>query len=295
MLDGLCATLPVALFASFTQSAAYVGCLYVCVSHQTKGGRRAPDRNDPDVIRERFFRVGVACVLGPVIAVAAAAAPGAPSACTPGVSLLRWFGLVAVDLRTLLLGSVLPLLLTMVLFIGPLVMTYLDRDRGESTLAQLMAYAAELNDLKSMRNLVVGPITEEWVFRSCMCPLLHTAGLSPAAAVFASGGIFGLAHVHHVFDAGTPWIGIAVQFTYTSLFGAYSSYLFLRTGLIYGPVLAHAFCNCMGLPDFGRAFKEQAIGGAFVLGLGSFVILTVLDAIYRPSLFASVMWNESSA
>ena len=43
---------------------------------------------------------------------------------------------------------------------------------------------------------------------------------------------------------------MGVQLTYTSLFGAYSSYLFLRTGFLIGPLLAHVFCNAMGLPDF---------------------------------------------
>ena len=83
------------------------------------------------------------------------------------------------------------------------------------------------------------------------------------------------------------------QFTYTSLFGAYSSYLFLRTGLIYGPLVAHSFCNSMGLPNFGRALKERyPLGVAFVVGLGGFTALTTLDALYRPPLFRSLLWTE---
>ena len=39
------------------------------------------------------------------------------------------------------------------------------------------------------------------------------------------------------------------QFMYTTLFGAYSAYLFLRTGHFVAPFLAHAFCNHMGFPD----------------------------------------------
>ena len=290
----LCPSLLVALIASFGMCAAYVGCLYVCASHQTKNGRRGPDRDDPSVIKERFARVGVACLIGPAIAFAAVAIPSS-STCSLTVSPLQWFGLVAADVRTLLLATFLPLVLTMVLFIGPLFMAYLDRDPSQGVLSMISESLSELSDLKTVRNLVVGPISEEWVFRACMCPLLHAAGLGDGSAVFVSGGIFGLAHVHHVFDAGTPWIGVAVQFTYTSLFGAYSSYLFLRTGVLYGAVLAHAFCNCMGLPNFGAALKDRTIGVAFVVGLSSFAALCTLDAVYRPSLFASVMWNESSA
>ena len=118
-------------------------------------------------------------------------------------------------------------------------------------------------------------------------------GASPWDA--ACGGTLSCEMLHHVFDADAPWAAIAVQFTYTTLFGAYSSYLFLRTGLLYGPVLAHAFCNCMGLPDFGRALKSKTHGAAFVVGLGSFIALCVLDAIYRPPLFQSILWLEYSA
>ena len=62
----LCPSLLVALIASFGMCAAYVGCLYVCASHQTKNGRRGPDRDDPSVIKERFARVGVASLLAHV-------------------------------------------------------------------------------------------------------------------------------------------------------------------------------------------------------------------------------------
>lgn len=40
------------------------------------------------------------------------------------------------------------------------------------------------------------------------------------------------------------------QFVYTTLFGWYASYLFLKTGHLAPPVLSHSFCNIMGFPDF---------------------------------------------
>ena len=85
-----------------------------------------------------------------------------------------------------------------------------------------------------------------------------------------------------------------MQFTYTSLFGAYSSYLHLRTGLLFAPLAAHMFCNLMGLPDFGRAFSGESrlVSGAFVLGLGGFIALVTADAVLRPPLFASLFWPE---
>lgn len=40
------------------------------------------------------------------------------------------------------------------------------------------------------------------------------------------------------------------QFVYTTIFGWYASYLFLRTGSLIPPILCHSFCNIMGFPDF---------------------------------------------
>lgn len=40
-----------------------------------------------------------------------------------------------------------------------------------------------------------------------------------------------------------------VQLCYTSMFGWYANTLFLRSALLWPCVLAHAFCNFMGLPD----------------------------------------------
>ena len=86
------------------------------------------------------------------------------------------------------------------------------------------------------------------------------------------------------------------QFTYTSLFGAYSSYLYLRSGLVYGPLLAHVFCNALGLPDFGAVPshpRRRLIGGAFIVGLAGFIAAVTADATCRPSLFHSPFWHEA--
>ena len=287
----ICGAAPyAAVLGSLSLTIMYVGCLYVCAGHQRRNGRHAPDRDDPSVILERFARVGVASALAPCLVLAAAALPGGSDinglcAAQPA-SLLRWFGLQPLDVPTLLLATAAPLVLTMILFIGPLFEAWQD---GE--LSHLSAMGD--GNLQTIRNLLIGPLTEEWVFRACMCPLLHGAGFSDAACVWTSGVIFGLAHVHHVFDADAAWIQVAVQFTYTTLFGAYSSYLFLRTGLLYGPLLAHSFCNGMGLPNFGRAIREKyPLGLAFVIGLGSFIALTTADAVYRPPVFRSMLWTE---
>jgi prenyl protein peptidase len=297
--SGLCASVPAALLGSLAMGGTYVACLYIRAGYRRAGGR-APDRDDPRVIKQRFGRVGIACAIAPCISIAASrVGPSAP-ACVALVgaqspSIWRWFGLAAPNV---LLGTALPLSLTAVLFLGPLVMSWLERDRVTPLRDQLLARLRDLESepLPVLRNLVIGPLSEEWVFRACMCPLLFGAGLSDVANVFFTAFVFGCAHVHHIFDSDVSHMVVLVQFTYTSLFGAYSSYLFLRTGHVLGPLLAHAFCNWQGLPAFGRVpghKHSRALSVAYALGLGAFMALTMLDAIYRPALFGSIFWKES--
>lgn len=50
------------------------------------------------------------------------------------------------------------------------------------------------------------------------------------------------------------------QFTYTSLFGFFATFVFLRTGNVISITLAHTFCNWLGLPRFwGRVGVEAGV------------------------------------
>ena len=102
-----------------------------------------------------------------------------------------------------------------------------------------------------------GPLTEEILFRSAGVPLMIMSHASVGVTVFLSPIVFGLAHIHHFYEFRIthPHIHIAVaivrslfQLTYTTLFGAYATFLFLRTGSLLAVFLVHGFCNCMGLP-----------------------------------------------
>lgn len=71
---------------------------------------------------------------------------------------------------------------------------------------------------------------------------------------------------------------VLFQFTYTTVFGCYSAYVFTATGSLLSPILVHSFCNWMGVPDF-RRMVEQA-GGSVMRplllttgGVAAFVIL----------------------
>ena len=71
------------------------------------------------------------------------------------------------------------------------------------------------------------------------------------------------------------------QFGYTTIFGAYSAYLFMRTGHFVAPFIAHAFCNHMGFPDFQEVLmqtgpKKTFLIGMYIVGLVSWVLLMPL-------------------
>ena len=108
-----------------------------------------------------------------------------------------------------------------------------------------------------LRNLIVAPITEEIVFRACMVPALHSTGMTAARVSFTAPLFFGFAHGHHALlklrrnNRGLLPVVLETtfQFAYTSVFGAYVSYAFLRTGSLCAVIVCHVFCNAMGLPD----------------------------------------------
>lgn len=47
------------------------------------------------------------------------------------------------------------------------------------------------------------------------------------------------------------------QAVYTSLFGAYATWLLLVTGSLAAPVAAHVACNALGVPDFGAMAADN--------------------------------------
>lgn len=121
------------------------------------------------------------------------------------------------------------------------------------------------DDWIGFRNLIVAPVSEEVVFRAVTIPLFLLADTTPVRVVFLTPLIFGMAHLHHLADflqSRTPahqrlpplnvfLQGVAIsafQFIYTSVFGFFAAFVFLRTGNVWAAIVAHSFCNQMGLP-----------------------------------------------
>eukprot|EP01137_Pigoraptor_chileana_P028969 Opistho-2@13522 len=239
-------------------TALFVGSLYIWKTPLNR------HRDSPDVIKKRFVSVSLVVILAPLI-LALAFGTRAHEGSKNGHTLAHWMGFRG---DNAIVASALPLFLTAILFVGPLVMDYADGELREKLLDH------SPRDLIFMRNIIVGPVTEEIVFRGCMIPLLVSA-VGPGWAILLNPLFFGFAHTHHILHIlhaqGTPvgqaLIVVAVQLFYTSVFGLYSAFLLVRTGSIFGPIVSHIFCNMMGFPRFGEISEHKhSIGTHWVDG-----------------------------
>lgn len=192
-----------------------------------------------------------------------------------------------------MLDIVKTLALVAILFVGPLFEAAIIERRYRSWL-RFRGISEVLSDSILFRNYIAvsqyqsidpayaehiqGPVTEEIIFRSLIIPLHLFAKMSPTKVVFITPLYFGVAHIHHFYEFKLTHPQVPVvpalartlfQFAYTSLFGFFASFLFLRTGSLPAAILAHSFCNLMGLPRFwGRlerhdAAQKNTLGGKF--------------------------------
>lgn len=206
----------------------------------------------------------------------------------------------------------------------------LPRETPRSPLAVLVEIVrSELcahSDESLLRNLLVGPVTEELVFRGLMVPVgvtAHCVGRGSAAFSSCAQSVclwsplfFVLAHVHHLYEtlrgAGAAWrrqllpavLGMLLQMTYTGIFGVIAGLLLIRTGSLWSSMLSHVICNTMQLPDVSFASDPAQDRGSplfylypyrwplltlHALGLGAFawLLFPATDGLARDS----VLWS----
>ncbi|WRT63467.1 uncharacterized protein IL334_000372 [Kwoniella shivajii] len=191
-------------------------------------------------------------------------------------------------------GLVGPWVLAPILVTGPLLAMFLDgelpiignRYHGESVTQRIGRGWRELG-LIELRNYGVGPITEELVFRSTILSVSILGGLSFKSLVFGTPLWFGIAHAHHALEtfrkqgstkqaAIQAVLGCLFQLSYTTLFGWFASYLFLRAGSVIPPLTSHIFCNVMGIYLPSTAIhrhqeKKALIWGSYIAGIIGFI------------------------
>lgn len=262
-------------------AALYVASLYVWRS-------RLP-RDHPHTVRRRFVSVLLVGVIAPLFPLCYRRYMyGTLEPSIWHVLGVRWDGLVP--------SLAVSYLLTAVLFLGPLVQQYSD---GHWRLyLQPMYWRAGLSDLIWLRNHVVAPLSEEFTFRACMVPLLVTCFDADTVCLIVPL-FFGVAHLHHLVER--LWQGhslltaLAVscfQFAYTTLFGCYSAYLFVRTGHLSAPFIAHAFCNHMGFPDIAGLCSESRGRLLLVVAYSAGLLLwsLLLVPLTQPSLYGNTVY-----
>lgn len=253
------------VFASAFFAGSYVGSIYALQSARIGGnGDQAKSRDDPAVIRARLTAVSVST---------------AGSMCAVGVIVWKTgnFSSVqeSVGASMKLLGLTLPspalrpLLLTPLLYLGPLYSAWLDKSLP---FMQDWSYerdvVAKFASWTGVRNFFMSPLTEELVFRSCVIAAAELAGVSQKKIIFLTPLWFGIAHIHHAYDQFNrlgrtrqalqkALVISTVQLAYTTLFGWFASFLFLRTGSAITPTLTHTFCNIMGMPTVGHDIRAH--------------------------------------
>ncbi|KAL4926497.1 Sucrase/ferredoxin-like-domain-containing protein [Aspergillus undulatus] len=224
-------------------------------------------RDAPSVIRARIRAVTLSCFFCSLAVLWLIVAKD-DSSVVEALKLMGWWPLDLTDvLRSLIL--------TAILFLGPL----FERGVAEGEWREWFSRPRISEALKSWigwRNYVAGPITEEVMFRSAIIPLHLLARVSPGRIVWTAPLYFGVAHVHHFYEfrlthPDTSIIAAILrslfQFGFTTVFGWYATFVYLRTGSLLAVVLIHSFCNWCGLPRlWGRVEATVPIGPALSRG-----------------------------
>ncbi|KAI9090744.1 hypothetical protein K1719_028597 [Acacia pycnantha] len=212
-------------------------------------------------------------------------------------------------------AAIIPLFLTSLMYAGSIFLKYLllldswrqYRSSGGSLtfnlcknalLKFLDCFLTTLSNVLAWRTCIVAPITEELVFRACMVPLLLCGGLKIYSVILLCPIFFSLAHLNHFMEIyskqnynivkASQIIGL--QLGYTVIFGSYASFLFIRTGHIIPPVVAHMYCNFMGLPALFSP-RSGLVSVAAVMGLLAFFYL--LFPATSPDLYNDIIDNCS--
>ncbi len=269
--------------ASFCLALSYVLSLYVW--------RSPHDRDHPETIKRRFVSALGMTLVSPVFASIFGAADLVSRHGVWASVGLRWEGLPA--------ACVVPVGLTVVLFLGPLAVM-VHGGAAPRMLLRPYYWRHCLSDLIWWRNHVVAPFTEEFTFRACMLPIL-LGYFTPGSAALVSPLFFGVAHLHHMAERlrqGQPLASAALislfQMSYTTVFGVYSAFLFLRTGHLMAPVVVHGFCNFMGFPDFAEAANQPprlrlVFAALYLAGVAAFFAL--LYPLTEPKMYHNIIYR----
>jgi predicted Abi (CAAX) family protease len=150
------------------------------------------------------------------------------------VSILGWFGL-KIDTQVII-NTFKALILNSVLFSGEIFMLVMG-----------LTYNAYRLDIECLKNLVVAPFFEEFIYRVCMINLMiESNSLDEATAVLTLPLFFAISHLHHelVVDRVRDWKMVFARclfkLAYTQIFGIYAGRIYVRTGSIWPAFALHS-------------------------------------------------------
>ncbi|KAF2722147.1 Abi-domain-containing protein [Polychaeton citri CBS 116435] len=245
-----------ALLFAIGFTLAYIAPFYLSPTLRTSP---LNSRDSPAVIAARVRAVTITCLLCAAVTLYVLLVIGK----LPLFAAFQLLGVWPVSLSDI--AKV--LLLCVILFVGPLYEGIIVEKAWKHGLFSLAVWKDYFwDDPRSNRNLVVAPVSEEWVFRSLTLSLYLLARAAPVRTIILKTPlIFGLAHLHHLAEflqthttsnRKLPPLNVVVmgvlrsvfQFSYTSLFGFFAAFVYLRTGSVLAAIVAHSFCNRMGLP-----------------------------------------------
>ncbi|XP_057505608.1 CAAX prenyl protease 2 [Actinidia eriantha] len=214
------------------------------------------------------------------------------------------FAVYGIRLDHMWQAVVYPVSLTSLMYAGSLVTTLLNSLREHSndgeghsstcTNSGLQIFIDKMlsiaSNVSTWRNYFVAPVTEELVFRACMIPLLLCGGFKTYSVIFFCPIFFSLAHLNHFLEIYTQQnrslvkasMVVGLQLGYTVIFGSYASFLFIRTGHLTAPLVAHMFCNFMGLPVL-YSRRNGIVSLAVIAGMVGF--LWLLFPVTHPHLY----------
>ncbi|KRZ05006.1 CAAX prenyl protease 2 [Trichinella zimbabwensis] len=213
---------------------------------------RSSDKNNPNkeyssIMIERYSGAALACTFATVIV-----QHWRPENVNP----LQFLGL---RINGLFPATIFPLLLTMILALGPIVLLLFNHLQKKSK----QNHNVMNNSAKFYRYVLLAPACEEIVFRCCMVGMMISF-IRPLQAMLFIPVYFSIAHMHHAFDQldfYNDWrkalIVNSERLVLTYIFGVYTTFIYLRTYHFASVYLCHVFCNFIGLPDLRMYFMLQ--------------------------------------
>lgn len=180
------------------------------------------------------------------------------------------------DLRSII---ILPVILTLTLFAGPLLSDMRDNLGGMNQWDSIHIL---------IRNIFAAPILEEILFRDLLIHLLIQC-FHPSATVLIGSLLFSLSHLpHHLIDENRittdiiryQWPETLSHLIITFIFASYASMLRLKTNSIISPIIVHSICNYFAAPRFDELFSDKVLRFVTIIGAISFVISFIVFMVY---------------